>query len=288
MPATALKYRFLPLLFCCFLTIHGNAQSHVWQKPKDLNKKALKKVDKGKKKVKQWKEHIRDWGMDDDLNHELSVAAQLNSNGWSGGLYYLKKETAATATLYSLKFSEIKHEKQLKQQDKTLFPELGTPTPYVFGKINNLYTLQLGYGKEWILLPNVVDDNLSIGLRVNGGFSLAFLKPYYLKLIYEHDSTADLREERYTEENAETFLRKGNKLGSSSWTKGLKEVAYIPGAYIEAATVIRPATQGWFIQTVTLGGNFAFYTKPLPIMAKIKAYQWQASLFVGLSLGKRW
>src|SRR5690606_7724449 len=86
----------------------------------------------------------------------------------------------------------------------------------------------------------------------------------------------------------EAFMKTGNKLGASPWTKGLDEMKYVPGAYAEAAVTIIPAKQTWFIQAITLGGNFAFYSKRLPIMAEIRALPWQGSLFVGLALGKRW
>jgi hypothetical protein len=53
----------------------------------------------------------------------------------------------------------------------------------VFGKINNLYTLQIGCSKEQLLLPGVVEGNLSVSFRYGGGFCLALLKPYYLKVV---------------------------------------------------------------------------------------------------------
>ena len=174
---------------------------------------------------------------------------------------------------------------------QSIYPQLGTPSPYVFGKINNLYSLQLGVGRVQLLLPKVMDGNISVGFRYGAGFSLAMLKPYYLRLIIEEYQTVTptilLEEHRY-DGSEELFMKSGNKLGASPWTKGLDEMKYIPGAYAEAAITIIPAKQAWFIQTITLGGNVAFYSKKLPIMATIKAPQLQGSLFVGLAIGKRW
>ena len=95
-------------------------------------------------------------------------------------------------------------------------------------------------------------------------------------------------EQRYTDSTAEMFLKKGNILGASKWSKGLDEVKLVPGAFAEAAFVIVPAKGKYLVQTITLGGNFAYYSRRLPIMAEVPAYPWQASLFVGLALGKRW
>ncbi len=286
-----LKYYLPVVALCLLLPMSLQAQTDVWNKPKDNSKKALKKVDKGKKKIKQWKDHVKNSGLQEEYTHQLSLGAKLNSNGWSGCLYYWKKEDERKDHVYMLSFSEIKHDKQVKQEGSSLYPQLGTPSPYVFGKINNLYTLQLGYGQEFMLLPKVIDGNISISSRLMGGFSLAMLKPYYLRLIYEDYITATpivtLEEHKYNDAT-EPFLKSGNKLGASPWTKGLGEMKYHPGVFAEAVIVIEPASNAWFVQTITLGGNFAFYTKQLPTMAEIKARQWQASLFVGLALGKRW
>lgn len=284
-------YCLLSLLIWSVTYIPASAQKTVWDTPKDNSKKALKKVDKGKKKMAQWKNHAKDWGLKESYDHQLSLGAQLNSNGWTGSVYYMKRTAARKKNVYTLSFSEIKHEKEIKQEGSTAYPELGLPTPYFFGKINNLYTLQLGFGRETLLLPKVIDGNISVSARWTAGFSLAMLKPYYLRLVYEEYVTADpivtVEEQRYSEAQ-DAFLRSGNKLGTAKWAKGLDEMSYHPGAFVSGSVVIEPTADAWFVQTITLGGSFAYHSKQLPILALVKAYPWQANLYVGLALGKRW
>lgn len=286
---------FKSLLFALFLSSWSSyiyAQNSNWNKPKESYKDLSKKLDKRKSKLKQWKEHITTWGMSQEYDHQLSIGGKLNSNGWSGAIYYMTRTKPDKHTVWQLSFSEIKHEKQIKQQQtKNPFPELGQPSPFVFGKINNLYTLQLGWAKEQLLLPRILEDNLSVSFRYGGGFSLAMLKSYYLRLFYIEytpQTIAELRTEKYSAANENIFLKQDNILGADKWSNGLKEMQYIPGAYAEACFVIVPGNTKTFVQNITLGANGAFYSKELPTMALIKAYQWQASLFVGLSLGKRW
>lgn len=249
-------------------------------------------VAKKQRTVKSWRDHLQKWGLDSNYNHALAIGGKLNTNGWSGQVYYEKKDSRSSEHFFQLSFSEIKHDKQIKQEkSNTAFPELSSASSYIFGKTSNLYTLQLGYGKEYLLLPGILEGNMSVSLRVQGGFSLAMLKPYYLKLVYvTYDTTqhVSFKEEKYSEENADKFLNTGNILGASSWSKGLGEISYVPGAFIDAAVAIEPLKNKTFIKTVTIGGNFAFYSKNLPIMAETKSYPWQASLFVGLNIGKRW
>jgi hypothetical protein len=275
--------------FLLILPVRILAQDNkLWDKPKDTKKRAADKMDRGKKGFKKMKEHAERWGHADTYKHQVALGGKLNSNGWSGCVYYLKKTGDATHNVWSLGFSEIKHEKQIKQQRQPdAFPDLGEATPFVYGKIHNLYTVQLGYSWEILLLPGVVEDNLSVSFRIGGGFSLAMLKPYYMKVIYPRPEV-HVEEIRYTDSTEEMFLKKGNILGGSKWSKGLNETQLVPGAFAEAAFVIEPAKSKYLVQTITVGANFAFYSQSLPIMAEVKAFPWQGNVFVGLALGKRW
>ena len=65
----------------------------------------------------------------------------------------------------------------MKQQaTATSFKELGEATPFVYGKINNLYTLQLGYGQEQVILPGVVEGNMSVGFRWSAGLQSGYVE----------------------------------------------------------------------------------------------------------------
>ena len=121
---------------------------------------------------------------------------------------------------------------------------------------------------------------------------MAMLKPYYLKLIYIDNNgvteTAHIEERSYTKGDSATFLNTNTILGSSKWSKGLDAIDYVPGAYLETAFAITPGKNKSFIQVIILGINGAIYAKALPVMVDNTAYTWQASLFAGLVIGKRW
>ncbi len=277
------------LVLMVFTSTSVSAQN-VWA---ESNAKAKNKSRKTANKVKQLKDHIQQWGTEQDFNKGLLLGGRLNSNGWSGGIYYLIKDNPGSHHIWQLHFSEIKHEKQIKQENIGVLPaKYGETTPYVFGKINNLYTLQIGYSKEQLLLPGVVEGNLSVSFRYGGGFSLALLKPYYLKMVKtdytQSEPVSALIETKYSDSVAALFLERTRILGSSKWSKGIGETKLVPGIYLEAAFVIEPAPNKGLVQAITLGVNGAIYTKSLPVMAELKAYNWSASLFAGLALGKRW
>ncbi len=268
------------------------AQENIWQ---NEISKSKKKTERRKKPayLAQMREHIKTWGMANDYDNELLAGGRLNSNGWSAGIYYFTRRSAGSYNLWQLHFSEIKQEKQIKQQPgKNSHPELGITTPYVFGKINNLYTLQLGFGQEQLLLPSVIEDNLSISFRYNVGFSLAMLKPYYLQLVKtdytQPEPISHIEDVKYSDSNADNFLNNADIHGASKWSKGLDDTQLVPGAYVEAAFVITPKAQKWLVEAITLGANASAYIKSLPVMAELPAKSYQVCLFAGLAIGKRW
>jgi hypothetical protein len=286
--------KYLVFLFCFFIVTlcYSQDKPSVWDGSKEQLMSVKEKGEKKVSAVKKWKNHIMQWGLDSNYTHALSLSGRLNTNGWSGGILYLKQRSAGKKTLWSLHFSEIKHEKEAKQQHTgNTYAYLGKSTPYIFGKINNAYTLQLGYGREQLLFPALLDGNMSISLRYAMGPALALLKPSYLNLIYVEytpEEVAHIQTERYSSNNADKFLQPGSILGSEKWSKGLNELKYIPGLFAELSFVIEPDKPRSFVKAITIGGNAAFYSSKIEIMAERKAYPYQASFFVGLSLGKRW
>ncbi len=266
-----------------------HAQKSVWG---DAQNTGTKKIKDSKHKLKAYKDHLEQWGTDTSYTRAFLAGGKLNTDGWSGCLYFIKRKHNINY-IWQISFSEIKHEKQVKQKgtNKT-FPELGNPTPYVFGKINNLYTLQIGYGQERILLPGVMEGNLSVSYRYSAGFSLAMLKPYYLKMMAidysTNPPTASIVEDKYTHADSAQFLNPNLILGASTWSKSLNAIGYVPGAYFESALAITPGKHKTFVQVITLGINAALYYKPLPIMHGQNAHPWQVCLFAGVGIGKRW
>jgi hypothetical protein len=282
---------FLSLFIACTASL-CRGQQPVWAGSKEQMEQVKEKGQKQVSKLKQWKQHVESWGLDPNYNYALSLSGRLNTNGWSGGLYYLRQKSAGKKVIWQLHFSEIRHEKEVKQQRTTdQYPELGKGKAYIFGKVNNAYTLQLGYGREQMLFPALLDGNLSVSLRYSGGPALALLKPYYLNLIYidyTPEPVAHLQTEKYIPGNTGRFLQPGFIQGSGKWSKGLGEIKYLPGLFAELAFAIEPEKPKSFVKTITIGGNAAFYTSQIELMAERKAYPYQASFFVGLSLGKRW
>ncbi|KAA5536550.1 hypothetical protein F0919_02460 [Taibaiella lutea] len=285
-------FKYSLLITFLLIPFLSPAQQGIWDGSKEQLTKVKEEGSKKVNKVKQWKSHAEKWGLDSNFNYGLSLSGRLNTNGWSGGLQYIIQQKHSNRTVWQLYFSEIRQEKEIKQQGTDAsYSYLGKTGAYIFGKVNNAYTLQLGYGKEQMLFPSLMDGNLSVSLRYIAGPTLAMMKPYYLKLIYvdyNPDPVAHIQSEKYSTGNDAHFLEQGNILGKERWSKGLTEIKYIPGLFGEVYFAIEPDRPKAFIKTIMIGANAAFYASKIEIIADRKAYPYQASFFVGLSFGKRW
>lgn len=114
---------------------------------------------------------------------------------------------------------------------RTNYSYIGKSKPNIFGKINSTYTLQLGYGKEQMLFPSLMDGNFSVSIRYLAGPAIAILKPYYLNLIYVDynlDPAAHIQTERYSTGNANQFLNAGSILAKNEGEKGLSKSNTFP------------------------------------------------------------
>lgn len=273
----------------CFGERSFAQQKDVWQQVNNKKQHAANAAQKQKGFIREWVHHIREWGVDDTYEYELSLGGNLQTNGFGGHLRYVHNDGGTNRTIWQLNLGMIKHEKEIRQQRSgEAFRELGPFRPFFLGKVNTIHSLQVGYGKEQVLLPSVIEDNISISGSLVVGMAVALQKPVYLNLIYT-DATGDhIRPEKHSAVNREQFLSAHRILGADKWSKGIGEAKVVPGVFIEPALVFQPSKNKTFVQRIYVGGNVSYYAKGLEIMALHKARPFHASFFVALGLGKRW
>lgn len=275
-------------MLCLLMSCLSWSQPSIWQNSSSKLNEAKEGGSREISKLKNWEK----WGLDSIYRHSLLLGIRLNTDGWSSGLSYLRNNGPGNKVLWALRFSGLKHEKEIKQQRRDVtYSYLVGNSAYSLGKINNVYTLQIAYGREEILFPALIDGNMSLSVRYAAGPALALLKPYYLNMLYvtyTPEEHAYAQSEHFTKENTDKFLNPANILGSDKWSKGLGETRLIPGLFAELAIALEPGRPESFVKTITIGGNAAIYTSKIEMMAERKAYAYQACFFVGLSFGKRW
>lgn len=266
------------------------AQDKVWQsvtaKKTSVQQKAQAQQQRAKGKVLRWKE----WGTDSSYRRAIYIGGRLHTNGWSGQLQYHFNRQQDKESYIKLQLAEIRHEKEARQQRKdTAYRSIASYKPYIYGKQYKVYTAQLGYGREWTVIPSVLQGNISLKATIEAGVSMALLKPVYLYLL-QYDATQQpyASSEAYTMANEALFLNRNRILGADRWSNGLSELHCIPGVYISPSIVFSPDRPSGFVQQFQIGAQLAVYTQSIPVLLQQHHTPWQASCFVGISFGKRW
>ncbi|MNU14603.1 hypothetical protein D3C71_52950 [compost metagenome] len=267
-----------------------NAQDKVWQSVNTRKIKVQEKAKAQQQKTRTRIKQLKEWGTDSNYRHAVYVGGRLHTTGWSGQVHYHFNKNPKDESFIRLQVSEIRHEKEVRQQRQdTAYRGLTAYRPYIFGKQYKVYTTQLGYGREWTIIPSILQGNISLKASLEAGLSLTLLKPIYLNLLrYDAQQQAYASSEAYTEDNQDLFLSRNRILGADKWSKGLNELRCIPGIYISPSVIFSPDRPSGFVQQFQIGAQLACYTKAIPVLLQQKNTFWQASFFVGISLGKRW
>ena len=203
---------------------------------------------------------------------------EVRTNGY--GIFYekAKSKTQNVSSLYTIGLDEIKHPKEDKQQSFTFFGN-----PYIYGKINNFYTLKLGYGQQRVLGQKGNKNGVAVLGVYSGGATLGLLRPYYIDV---QDNNGDTRSIKYTQQDSTLFVD-GPKIGSSGLGKGWNEIKVKPGLYAKAALRFDWGRFNELVTGLEAGISAEFYAAKIPIMLYQKDQQFFFQGHIAFLLGKR-
>lgn len=239
------------------------------------------------KKIKQT-ELLRN-PQNNQYDHEFDVGGRLNTNGWSAYLDYERLTSDVTHTIFQFEFGEIKdpkENKQARQQGVDIFGYPYSGHSFVYGKQNIFYQAKLGIGQRRIVGGKGNKNGVEVSAIYLGGISLGLVKPYYLEL---YDTTSQgTSYQKYTTENANTFLNPNNILAGPAFGKGWSEVKFVPGLYARAGMRFDWAEFDQFVSAVEVGVDGEIYTQKINIMVNNPGKRFYYGAYVSLLFGKRW
>lgn len=222
-------------------------------------------------------------------DHEFNVGGRLNTNGWSGYLEYEKRSSDVTHTIFQFELGEIKHPKEDKRAKTKGVDIYGFPYSghaFVYGKKNIFYQARLGVGQRRLIGGKGNKNGVEVSAIYMGGFSLGLVKPYMLELT---DSTsAGSSYQKYTPENANSFLNVNNILGGPGLGKGWSDVKVTPGLYARIGMRFDWAEFNEFVSAVEVGLNAEMYAQKVEIMIENPGQKFFYGAYVSLLFGKRW
>ncbi len=241
---------------------------------------------------------IRPFKRPKPITNEWSIGARLNTDGY--GIFLdlgkVKSENARESDrfydirLIQVEISEHKHAKETRSTNDYL-AGIGTekPKPFIYGKINNFYTLKLGYGYRKLIAGKPESGTVSLHWVYAGGLSVGFLKPYYVDAYVPQDSRGTLSKEsiKYEDMHKQAFLTKDLIIASSGFMTGWGDVKIIPGLHAKTGLHFDFSNSKNTIIALETGINAEIYTSGIPIMANQKASAAFLNGYVSLQFGRR-
>jgi len=225
-------------------------------------------------------------------NHEVSGGLLLHTSGWGIFMDVTHRDEMRKKTMWEFELSQNHHPKEVKQTiDFGLaFFGFNSPKPFVYGKQNNFYQLNVSYGKQWMLAEKAEKSGVEVGLKLLGGISLGMLKPYYLNVLYPTDNSNnyEIKAIRYTPETADKFLDWFSIYGGAGFIYGLDEIKFIPGIHIKSGFAFDWAQSEDAIKSLEAGIKFDAYYKAVPIMILDHNAQFYPNIYLSLQFGKKW
>ena len=225
-------------------------------------------------------------------NHEMSGGIEVHTSGWGLFLNTVHRDELKKKTIWQFEFTQIHNPKEVKQTiDFGLaFFGFNSPKPFVYGKQNNFYLLNVAYGKQFMLAEKAEKSGVELGIKILGGFSMGMLKPYYLNVLYPSDNsnTYVIRSIKYGPETADKFLDWFSIYGGAGFTYGFDGIKFIPGFHLKSGLNFDWAQNEDAIKALEVGIMFDAYYKEVPIMVADNNSQFIPNIYLSLEFGKKW
>lgn len=203
----------------------------------------------------------------------------LHTNGIGASF---RKETFKNAFVKQFWGIEAYNIKDKKEQ-KSFGASGDDSKSFVYGKLNHLYVIKGGIGRQKIMFEKNVIRGVQISSILNVNASLGFLKPVYLEVFKQENDRVVISTERY-DPGKHTL---GQISGKASWTQGFGEMKIIPGLSAKAALNFEFAPIDDKIKAIETGINVDAFFQNMPIMAKQNDQYVFVNLYLNFQFGRK-
>jgi len=262
------------LFFVAIIGILSHSASA--QKKEARQEKAKERKEKINKLIKQEEQGAL------IFNKQSIFGIKLSTDGY--GIFWEKGKfkTTTKTSLFRVELGERKHPKEEKLTRGVLGFAIGNP--YVYGKQNNFYYLNLGIGQQKLIGGKGNKNGVAVSAIYGGGLSAGLLKPYYIQI--QDPNTGQRRDIKY-ENNDSLFLAGDIILGSGGLGKGFNEMKFTPGAHAKVALRFDYGRYNDMVSAIEVGLNAEFYSQKMPILLRNKEKQFFYNAYVAINFGKR-
>ena len=215
--------------------------------------------------------------------NEKSGSVSLTSTGWGINGRFAKRTTAADKYIYDIDFSIFRHPKEVKVPTSFTY----SSNSFILGKLNVVFDLRFGYGKQKEIFRKFDVGGISIRRFYSFGPSLSLLKPIYYE-VYNLIDGYHYKLAYYSQYSDALInsLSDSITMAKASFFKGFNEIKPVPGIFMKYGFSFEYSKQDIILHAIETGITLDVFTKKLEIMATKENYQFFISLFATYRFGK--
>lgn len=217
------------------------------------------------------------------FNKQSVFSIALRSDGYSIGFEKGKFRKINKINMWWVHLGERKHPKEEKLVSSDL-QGFQVGNPYIYGKKNNFYLLNVGFGQQRLLGGRSYKNGVAVSAIYGGGLTLGMLKPYYVEV--DNASGTDREYIKY-DDDPDKFLDATQIYGAAPFGKGFNEITYVPGAFVKGALRFEYGRFNDVVAGLELGVTAEYYTKKMPIMLLNKEKTFFVTSYISLLFGSR-
>jgi hypothetical protein len=222
-----------------------------------------------------------------DLSYQKNIyrkswhlGAILHTSGIGASFRKENYKTALIKHFWTLEAYNLKHPKE----QKTFGANGDDSKSFVYGKLNHLYVLKGGIGRQKTLFEKEEIRGVQISTVYNINASLGFLKPVYLEVYKKQpDNQVILVTERY-DPDQHTI----NQIaGKASWAQGINETRLVPGLSAKFGLNFEFAPKDEKIKAIELGINVDGFFGNMEVMAFQREQYVFTNLYLNFQFGRK-
>jgi len=186
--------------------------------------------------------------------NERTYAVTVRTNGWGVDYRYGRRIDGYRKRLFSFEFATLKHPRELRISN---FYGLSNDR-FVYGKLNNIYTLKGSYGFQKEMYGKRDKNGLSIRYFYLLGATVSIIKPIY----YEINYNTYIKTERFNYNLHQPY----NIVGTASFLKGINEIKFSPGVFAKYGYSFEFGKKIDRVNALDLGLMIEGYLLPIKIL----------------------
>lgn len=218
--------------------------------------------------------------------NEAEGGLNIHSSGFGITFRRAWHQTGYKKKLLDIDFVSVRHPKQYKQPN----PYYPDSRPFFYGKLNFVYLLRTGVGRQHILFSKAERSGVEVRSNYCAGLDLGITKPVYLEILVDdpYDSLAKVIDTRRYDPNDPQQQAVENIYGPGPYFNGLGKMSIYPGIYGKLALSFEYA--GWQQKVTALEAGVVvdYFPKAIPIMAYNKNENLYVNFYLSLLWGGKW